>query len=68
MKFEEIEAESFSRKGFPPHVKSPVIWGSKGSLLFPMCYLHRPKSSPISEWEKFLDAFKYSLTKKEPPK
>jgi len=29
----EIESCSFSREGFLPHVKSPIIWGIKGNAM-----------------------------------
>jgi len=64
MQFEEIEACSFSRDGFLPHVKSPTIWGHKGSTIFPLCYLHKPKSVSKAEWESFLDGFSFALKKR----
>lgn len=64
MKIEDIESVSFSREGFPPHVKSPIIWGQVGSGAAPLCYLVKPKSLPTEEWERFLDCFDFSVRKR----
>ncbi len=56
-----IESVSFSREGFKPHVKSPIIWGHWGSVIAPLCYLTKPKWMPKEEWDIFLDKFDWSL-------
>jgi hypothetical protein len=61
MKISEIESCSFSRDGFPPHVKSPIIWGDKGNTSSPLCYLTKPKSMSKEDWEEFLDKFDFTL-------
>jgi hypothetical protein len=63
MQINEIEAISYSRNGFLPHVKSPVIWGHKGNCLTPLCYLTKPKSVTVEEWNQFLDGFSFELKK-----
>ena len=62
MKMKEIESVSFSRNGFLPHVKSPIIWGHIGSLSFPLCYLTKPKSMTQEEFDEFLDNFTFKIT------
>lgn len=63
MKFQEIEQVSFSRLGFSPHVKSPIIWGHKGSIITPLLYLTKPKSVSVEDWNEFLDHFTWSVSK-----
>lgn len=63
MKMSEIEAVSFSRNGFKPHVKSPIIWGHKGGAIYPLCYLTKPRSVSDDEWELFLDGFSFTVKK-----
>ena len=65
MKLSDVESISYSRGGFQPHVKSPIIWGGKGCEEFPLCYLHKPKWMPIEMWEEFLDAFTFEIRRKE---
>jgi hypothetical protein len=65
MLLSEIEGCSFSRDGFKPHVKSPVIWGHKGCECFPLCYLTKPKYMTDIEWNSFLDGFNFTLKKPE---
>lgn len=59
----DIEACSFSREGFKGHIKSPVIWGHKGSTVFPLCYLKKPSYMSDVEWNDFLDGFTFELKK-----
>ena len=61
MKISEIDSYSFSRKGFSPHVKSPIIWANKGNTMWPLCYLTKPKSMSKEDWEEFLDKFDFTL-------
>lgn len=63
MKFSEIEKVSFSRDGFKPHVKSPIIWGHKGSVITPLMYLKKPKSVSDEDWNELLDHFEWSVKK-----
>lgn len=63
--FSKIDKVSFSRDGFKPHVKSPIIWGIKGCNQFPLCYLTKPKGLNEKEWNDFLDRFDFQV-KKEP--
>jgi len=64
MKLSEIDSCSFSRGGFPPYVKSPVIWGIIGSRAEPLCYLTKPKSVGAEDWEEFLDGFTFELKRR----
>jgi len=60
----EIQSVSFSREGFKPYVKSPVIWRHHdGNHLSPLCYLTKPKSVSKEDWEWFLDRFDFTITK-----
>lgn len=63
MDIKNVEACSFSRDGFKPHVKAPVIWGHKGNTIFPLCYLQKPKSMSQSDWNSFLDGFSFEIKK-----
>jgi hypothetical protein len=63
MNLSEVESISFSRDGFKPHVKSPIIWGNKGCEAFPLCYLTKPKWMPKEMWEEFLDNFTFEIRK-----
>jgi len=65
MTISELDGCSFSRDGLKGRVKSPIIWGLKGSIMFPLCYLRKPSSLDDREWEEFLDCFKFEL--KETP-
>ena len=65
MNVRDIDSCSFSRDGFAPHVKSPIIWGHHGSTLFPLCYLTKPKHLSKEDWESFLDAFHFQLRKEK---
>jgi hypothetical protein len=64
MKVSEIEEIQYSRNGFKPHVKSPIIWGRKGGMISPLCYLTKPKSVTVEDWYEFLDAFRFEIMKK----
>jgi hypothetical protein len=64
MDVNDIDSVSFSRDGFPPHVKSPIIWGNKGSIAAPLCYLTQPKSMGEKEWNDFLDGFHFEIRRK----
>lgn len=61
----ELDSFSVSRDGFPPHIKSPVIWGNKGARAFPLCYLQRPKSVDDATWRQFLDSLHIELRVKK---
>jgi hypothetical protein len=63
LKLSELDSCGYSREGFPPHVKSPIIWGHKGNVEFPLCYLTRPKSVSLEDWNDFLDGFSFTLKK-----
>ena len=63
MELKDIESVSFSKGGFPTHVKSPIIWGNRGNEGFPLCYLMKPKWMPETMWKEFLDSFDFSVKK-----
>lgn len=57
----EFDSCSFSRNGLKPLVKSPTIWGHKGNVTLPLCYLMKPKYMSDAEWDDFLDGFSFEL-------
>ena len=63
MTVNDLDSFEFSRNGFLPHVKSPIIWGNIKSGAFPLCYLTKPKSLSDDEWNNFLDHFTFSISK-----
>jgi len=65
MNVDDIQSCSYSRGGFPPRVTSPVIWGmaESGSVMFPLCYLRKPRGTGKEDWNKFLDRFTFEIMK-----
>jgi len=61
MNIKDIDSVSFSRNGFLPHVKSPIVWGNKGNGSEPLCYLTKPKCMSVEEWSLFLDNFNFTV-------
>ncbi len=61
----KIDSLSYSKDGFKPHVKSPIIWANTARGSFPLCYLTKPKSLPDADWKEFLDGFEFTLKVKE---
>ena len=62
MQLEKIRSCSISKNGFLPHVKSPIIWGNFEDAAYPLCYLTKPKSMSKENFEKFINAFEFTLT------
>jgi len=61
MRFNEIESVEFLRDGLPPHIKSPVIFANIGDTAIPICYLTKPKTLSLEDWQQFLDSFHFEL-------
>jgi hypothetical protein len=61
MLLSEVEKCSFNPNGFPPHVKSPIIWGYIGNNMFPLCYLTKPKSLDKQVWDQFIAGINFDV-------
>ena len=60
---ETLDHIDYSRDGFKPFVKSPVIWASDGHAATPLCYLRKPKHLSEVDWNKFLDCFEFEINR-----
>jgi hypothetical protein len=48
---------------FNRHSDRISIWGSKGSVIFPLVYITKPKSVSIEDWEVIKEKLEINLLK-----